>query len=337
VPGLARGCHHRAYMYEFLSLCRLGKAAFTFGLQFSQGTSKAGNDVFHPGECTNAVRLGALGSTQCSVALISQAFTVVQKPCGDRARTPDRVAMQTLAAGRTYHWAKHHFLWEAKYYLRVRLDDIGWCLPTSLPSGNLWLAFNNVHMFGSVSKRVLAWVSDRYGVASAEMAPLYFGAWQIWRAGVFCSASANACFEAPARVTRLNMMNSAKRWLMPRLPTEALTLCPHRRFRQMPRGETALTSWLHNFEGVELLSVASSSGNNLVRQVNTTHAFLITGTHFSTPVSALLANHTLSGTSLLSYADIAARRRSALRASLTCKVVKQPIVHSTRRYTGIYD
>ena len=196
VAGLARGCHDRSYMAEFIAPCGRGEAAFTLSLQFSHGTVKSNSDRFDPKACEMSIRHAAsLGETRCSLAFVSQAFVVTRKPCGDGPLIPDRVAMQTLAVGRAYQWAKLHFPWEASFYVRVRLDDVGWCLPVGLPSASNWLLLNNVHMFHNMStqQRSLLWVSDRFGVAPARAAPIYFGAWQIWRPGVHTLQSRCSC------------------------------------------------------------------------------------------------------------------------------------------------
>ena len=98
--------------------------------------------------------------------------------------------MQTIAVGRAYEisrfgWPKHAF------YVRVRIDDLGWCLPPVYQVNALrHLAVNYVHHATSKGKR-WKFASDRYVVApEGRKADTYFNAWMIWE-HVCCS---HPCF-----------------------------------------------------------------------------------------------------------------------------------------------
>lgn len=157
IAGLARGCSNAKFMDAVMEPCRNGAAAVMFSLQFSRNarTGKSPGDVFDEVACSDNLRDATVNRqvpSMCSTALVSQSFNasssaLAARPCAQHASAPGRTELASMSIGRAFHWALHHFPWESRFYIRARLDDIHWCVPThlSLPSGSSWIAFNNVH------------------------------------------------------------------------------------------------------------------------------------------------------------------------------------------------
>ena len=252
MPGLARGCHSSQLMRHTFRGCHEGAHALTFALQFTQKTSKSPGDMLDQNSCKRSIAAASSVSqpSRCNVVLVRQSFRAVARPCGKGAGLPDRVEMQTIAVGRAWEWARHAFPGESEFYIRARLDDIGWCLPAHLPHPKLtsFIAFNNVYNSTSKEGGHLA-VSDRWAVVPAAIARFYFQAWRIWSKGVSCSHN---CFAA---------QNAAAVKSHPKRTTHA-------------RGECALSEWVAKFESrfrVYRVGKGNRAGNRLMRQLNSSH------------------------------------------------------------------
>jgi hypothetical protein len=229
---------------------------------------------------TRALDAGIHWRTNCRLILVEQAFEIERRPCGKRAPLPDRVTLQTLAAGRAYEWAASRFP-PALAYIRARLDDVSWSLPSPehrhAYTGN-WIAFNNLYLYGQtpgVSDRYgqTPGVSDRFAVVPAHLGSTYFEAWRVWSENVNCNHN---CFASSS-------------------------IEPSKRRTTHPRGECAISAWLLTAAvGVQRL-LAKNTAHALVRQVNQTHLFITTGGTMSVPLHELPRR----GSRLLTYADAA--------------------------------
>jgi len=192
--GLARGCHSRTYLRELLVSCHKGISAATLVLQFGGGTIKSRHDHFNGSMCrANVVQIAKHTLSKCNIAMIEQTFYTNSKPCGSNKPLPEAVQKQTFAIGRAYDWARSSFPWEAKYYIRVRMDDLGWCVPSRVPiAHDQWVLYNTVYRVKGTERTIY---SDRFAIFPSFVAYAYVMAWHIWTNGIECEHPCYASHE----------------------------------------------------------------------------------------------------------------------------------------------
>ena len=148
--------------------------------------------------------------------------------------------MMWLTVHRAYALSRHVFA-GTKYFVRARLDDLRWCLPSRLPRGDDWIVVN---MYAScdAEKGYRRWpcASDRFAIVPHAHAEAVFDLWRVWRR-VACDRTCSAD-GFPLRRTR-------------------------RCF-----GEVVWNGWLHQMPSPGLsLHTVPSSNDGLVRYMNATH------------------------------------------------------------------
>ena len=306
MPGLARGCHSSLLMRHTFRGCHEGAHALTFVLQFPKNDSKTPKtpfDMLDQNSCMRSIAAANSVSqpSRCNVVLVRQSFRVVARPCGNRKGLPNRVEMQTIAVGRAWEWARHAFPGESKFYIRARLDDVGWCLPAHLPDPKLtsFIAFNNVfrssfsfNNYYNSSKGGAGHlgVSDRWAVVPAEIAQFYFEAWRIWSERVTCSHNCFAAQDAAAVKAHVKA---------------------HPKRNRPARGECPISEWVGKFEGrfrVYRVGRGNRAGNRLMRHLNSSHVRIGWG-----PIKRLEAP--------VSYSTAMEQREKLVQGAGACKIV----------------
>jgi len=197
IPGLARGCHSIELMQAVLQPCIDGRASMTLLLQFDSGTEKSKNDEFDELACRSNIESiisDHTAASKCALVFGSQKFSYVgaqNTSCESSLAGTDnlgnRVTKQTLAVGRSFDWAQYHLPRlsggvEPQFYVRARLDDVGWCLPevTTLPRYS-FVSLNNFKVNEEQASGLTSpLVSDRFAIMPASTATAYFGAWRVW-------------------------------------------------------------------------------------------------------------------------------------------------------------
>ena len=204
MPGLARGCHNLELVRSLFEPCNVHLASVIMLLQFGNSTPKGTNDQYYFNACLHNVALSPLKT--CSYRFIKQQYTKTHSPCVKRT-FPERVQMQTIAVGRAYEWAQHH--WPAhQYYVRIRIDDLGWCLP-EIHTLNNALTSNVIavdylyrrHTDDKHNYRI--YPSDRYSIATyGKAADRLYTAWRVWEQ-VCCT---HPCFAGIHNCTAQNVL-----------------------------------------------------------------------------------------------------------------------------------
>lgn len=261
LPGLARGCSNDAYMNTVLRTCSSGAADMTLLLQFGN-ESKQSAHLLDFDLCRQT--LHRLGTTHknCSFVFVRQQFQLsLTQSCDTK---PGRVEMQALSIGRAYEWSQHVF-GEHRFYVRVRLDDSAWCLPSlaNLPAGDAWFVVDGLLTSIAPDGSRVRMFSDRYALVPAELAHAYFEAWRVWSV-MDCTHPCHAGHGLVDWGAHLSMRAWAPQG----------TRQPYKWSPWSMVGECVVTTWLETHmaaRNLTLYRAGGGAGNALFKMHNATH------------------------------------------------------------------
>lgn len=215
MPGLARLCNYSAWAHYLVRPCIEGETTLTIALQAYGADARVFTD------CEANIRQVVEG-TRCSLLLVrawlEPAPGAGDGMCGDyppvrtvvnfvrrNPGTPEalalklqadlprrarRVAMQTIATGRAYAWARAAFP-ASRVFVRARMDS-AWAVP-SVPSSFVGVIFDT-NGFVDHWEGGRRFPGDMYVLLPAHLARGYFDSWRVY-SKVDCR---RACFAGAA-------------------------------------------------------------------------------------------------------------------------------------------